>query len=109
MERSNKPTKPDTVPYIVFEGEIARQERHIKRLWIALITAIVAASVAIVLIVGGFLLYLNQYDFASYQQDGEGVNIVGDGNGVDFDGPASTSATQEEQSNSQGQSDPQSP
>ena len=105
MERSNKPTKPDTVPYIVFEGEIARQERHIKRLWIALIVAIVA----MVLIVGGFLLYLNQYDFASYQQDGEGVNIVGDGNGVDFDGPARSSETQEEQINSQGQSDPQSP
>ena len=105
MERSNKPTKPDTVPYIVFEGEIARQERHIKRLWIALIVAIVA----MVLIVGGFLLYLNQYDFASYQQDGEGVNIVGDGNGVDFDVPARSSETQEEQINSQGQSDPQSP
>lgn len=105
MERSNKPTKPETVPYIVFEGEIARQERHTKRLWIALIAAIVA----IVLIVGGFILYLNQYDFASYQQDGEGVNIVGDGNGVDFDGPARSSETQEEQSNSQGQSDPQSP
>lgn len=105
MERSNKPTKPETVPYIVFEGEIARQERHIKRLWIALIVAIVA----MVLIVGGFLLYLNQYDFASYQQDGEGVNIVGDGNGVDFDVPARSSETQEEQINSQGQSDPQSP
>jgi hypothetical protein len=105
MERSHKPTKPDTVPYIVFEGEIARQERHIKRLWLALITAIVA----MVLIVGGFLLYLNQYDFASYQQDGEGVNIVGDGNGVDFDVPARSSETQEEQINSQGQSNPQSP
>jgi hypothetical protein len=105
MERSNKPTNPETVPYIVFEGEVARQERHIKRLWIALIAAIVA----MVLIVGGFLLYLNQYDFASYQQDREGVNIVGDGNGVDFDVPARSSETQEEQINSQGQSNPQSP
>lgn len=105
MERSNKLTKPDTVPYIVFEGEIARQERHIKRLWIALITAIVA----IVLIVGGFLLYLNQYDFASYQQDGEGVNIVGDGNGVDFDVPARESAPQEESSDRQGPSNTQGP
>lgn len=108
MEK-NRPNRPESVPYIVFEGEIARQERHIKRLWIALIAAIVAAIVAMVLIVGGFLLYLNQYDFASYQQDGEGVNIVGDGNGVDFDVPARSSETQEEQINSQGQSDPQSP
>ena len=104
MEK-NRPTKPDNVPFIVFEGEIARQERHIKRLWIALIAAIVA----IVLIVGGFLLYLNQYDFASYQQDGEGVNIVGDGNGVDFNGPARESAPQEKQIDSQGPSDAQSP
>ena len=28
------------VPYIVFEGEQARNERHIKRLWIALIILI---------------------------------------------------------------------
>lgn len=79
-----KKTRPENVPYIVFEGEIARQERHIKRLWLALITAIVA----IVLVVSAFLLYLNQYDFESYEQDGEGVNIIGNMNGVDYDGPA---------------------
>ena len=103
MEK-NRPTKPDNVPYIVFEGEIARQERHIKRLWIALITAIVA----IVLIVGGFLWYLNQYDFESYeyQQDGQGVNIIGDGNGVDYDGPAGESENPEEENGSQRQGDP---
>lgn len=99
MDKNVKPTtKPETVPYIVFEGEIARQERHIKRLWIALI----AAFIAIALIVGGFLWYLNQYDFASYQQDGEGVNIVGDGNGVDFDVPARASTPQEKPINSEG-------
>lgn len=30
------------VPYIVYEGELARAERQTKRLWIALIVAIVA-------------------------------------------------------------------
>lgn len=104
MEK-NRPNRPESVPYIVFEGEIARQERHIKRLWIALLATVAAC----VLIVGGFLLYLNQYDFASYQQDGEGVNIVGDGNGVDFDVPARESAPQEEQIDSQGPSDTQGP
>jgi len=53
--------KPETVPYIVFEGEMARQERHVKRLWIALIAAIIA----ILLVVGGFLWYLNQYEYVS--------------------------------------------
>lgn len=95
---SKTQNRPESVPYIVFESEIARQERHVKRLWIALIAAIVAC----VLIVGGFLLYLNQYDFASYEQDGQGVNIIGDGNGVDYDGPTAESPSQEEQIDSEG-------
>lgn len=89
---SKTQNRPENVPYIVFEAEMARQERHVKRLWIALIAAIVAC----VLIVVGFLMYLNQYDFASYDQDGQGVNIIGDGNGVDYDGPATESQAQEE-------------
>jgi hypothetical protein len=80
-----KQSKPESVPYIVFEGEMARQERHVRRLWIALLAAITA----LVLTVGIFVWYLNQYDFTSYdyQQDGQGVNIIGDRNGVDY-GPA---------------------
>lgn len=103
MESNSKPmSRPESVPYIVFENEIARQERHIKRLWLALISAITA----IVLTVGIFVWYLNQYDFASYEQDGEGVNIIGDGNGVDYDGAAYANANQEKQINGEGQSDP---
>lgn len=107
MEKTNiKPTsKPESVPFIVFEGEIARQERNIKRLWIALIAAIFA----IVLVVTTFVWYLNQYDFTSYEQDGQGVNIIGDGNGVDYDGPAHAGTHQEEQINGEGSSDPQTP
>ena len=97
MEK-NVEKKPDAVPYIVFEAEMARQERQIKRMWIALI----AAVVAMVLIVAGFLMYLNQYDFESYQQDGEGVNIIGDGNGVDYNGPASPKEDEEKQIVGQG-------
>lgn len=62
-----------TVPYIVYEGAMARAERRERRLIKALITAIVAA----VLIAAGFLLYLNQYDIESYIQDGTGVNVMG--------------------------------
>lgn len=108
MEKNTKPTsKPESVPYIVHEAEIARQERHIKRLWVALIVAIVAC----VAITGGFLWYLNQYDFASYdyQQDGQGVNIIGDGNGVDYDVPTSASEDPQEEIGREGQSDPQTP
>lgn len=98
-------SKPENVPYIVHEAEIARQERHIKRLWIALIVAIVAC----VAITGGFLWYLNQYDFTSYDQDGQGVNIIGDGNGVDFDVPESENKAQEGQGDGEGPSYPQTP
>lgn len=100
MERTNR---PEHVPYIVFESEMARQERHIKRLTAALITAIIAC----ILITGGFIWYLNQYDFTSYDQDGEGVNIIGNLNGVDYDGPACTAANQEEPIIGEGQGDPQ--
>ena len=89
MERQSK---PDSVPYIVFEGEMARQERHVKRLWIALLAAITA----LVLTVGIFVWYLNQYDFTSYEQDGEGINILGTSNGGDCNVTANANPNQEE-------------
>lgn len=78
--------KPD-VPYIVYEGELARAERYIKRLWRALIVAIASLAIAVI----AFMWYLSMYDFASYdyEQTGEGVNIVGDENGVDYNGSES--------------------
>ena len=101
MERQIMPeNRPESVPYIVHEAEMARQERHIKRLLIAYVITVIA-------IVGGFLWYLNQYDFTSYEQDGQGVNIIGNGNGVDYDGPASEIAHQEEPFNGERQSYPQ--
>lgn len=73
------------VPYIVYEGAITHQERTIKRLIIALVISIILifASNAI------WLHYIQQYDFQSYEysQDGEGVNVLGDGNGVNYNEP----------------------
>ena len=48
----NEKNSPDPVPFIVHEGDMARQERTIKRLWIAaLITlaALVASNAAMAL------------------------------------------------------------
>ena len=98
----NNARNPETVPYIVYQDEMARQERHIKRLWIAL----VAAVLVVLLTVVGFLLYINQFDFVSYDQDGEGVNIIGNLNGVDYDVPAPASAQQEEPQNGEGSGNP---
>ena len=75
---------PESVPYIVHESSMARMERQIKRLWIALI-----ATVCLMFGSNAAWLYCwMQYDYSSeteeyiYQQDGEGTNIIGDSNEV---------------------------
>lgn len=37
----NAKSAPENVPYIVHEASMARMERHIKRLWIAVLVLIV--------------------------------------------------------------------
>lgn len=73
-----------SVPYVVHEGAMARSERQIKRLWIAIIVAVslIFASNAL------WLWAWMQYDYTStteeyiYTQDGEGTNIIGNSNEV---------------------------
>lgn len=91
-----KKEMPESVPYIVHESTMARSERQIKRMWIALIVAIslLFASNAI------WLYAWCQYDYSSeteeyiYQQDGEGTNIIGDSNEVN--NGAESDSTEEE-------------
>jgi hypothetical protein len=73
---------PESVPYIVHESSMARMERQIKRLWIALIVAIIAAVIAPLTVHFGWLHYESQFETYEYTQDGEGTNIIGDGNDV---------------------------
>ena len=73
---------PESVPYIVHESSMARMERQIKRLWIALIVAIIVAVVAPLTVHFGWLHYESQFETYEYTQDGEGTNIIGDGNDV---------------------------
>ena len=70
------------VPYIVYESAQVRAERTIKRLTVALIISIFLIFVLHVV----WLFFISQYNFESYEyaQDGEGVNIIGDSNGVDY-------------------------
>lgn len=65
------------VPYIVYEGEMARAERRDKRQWIVIIVLIVALFASNI----GWLWYANQYDTYSYDytQDGEGLNNINTG------------------------------
>lgn len=60
-----------SVPYIVFEGEMARNERHIKRLWILVI-------ILAVMLVGtniGWIVYESQFeDIVVTQENEDGYN-----------------------------------
>ncbi len=68
------------VPYVVHEATVARQERQIKRLWIALIIAISMLFASFAL----FVWYESQFETITYDytQDGQGTNIIGDSNEV---------------------------
>ena len=68
------------IPYIVYEGEMARGERNFKRLWI-IIVILIALLVATNT---GWLVYESQFETVETtqieaEQDGSGVNIVGGG------------------------------
>ncbi len=80
----------ESVPYIVHEGIMARSERIIKRLIIALLVVVVLLFASNM----SWLHYISNCDIQTYEytQDGEGVNLVGDGNGVTYNEPTGKSA-----------------
>lgn len=77
------------VPYIVHEGIVARMERHIKRLWVALIVAIAVIAITNI----AWLYYESQFETISYTQDGEGLNNINTGTQGDLYGSESESKT----------------
>ena len=93
----------NNVSYVVFEGQMARNERITKRLIIVIIIliAMLFASNAI------WLYAWNQYDYEvednslNYVQDGRGINIIGHENEVNnesaFDGTESDLSPEEEE------------
>ena len=67
---------PENVPYIVYESERARSERHIKRMWIALIVlvAMIFATNAV------WLWAWTRYDYETVtvdSADGGNANYIG--------------------------------
>jgi len=74
----------ETVPYIVFEGEQARNERHIRRLWIALIIAIVLGIAATLISNVLWLSAWTAYDYSS--EDIEVKSDTGTANFIGRDG-----------------------
>ena len=84
-----------TIPYIVHEAAQARADRAIRRKDITIIIIIVISIVSLFLtaylIDKGWRDYFSECDISNYEyaQDGKGVNIVGDSNGVDYNGETS--------------------
>ena len=72
------------VPYIVYESAMTRSERHIRRLLWTLLCVIVLLAVTNL----AWMHLWNAYDYTgvTYSQDGEGINVIGDRNGVEYDG-----------------------
>lgn len=90
------------VDLVVFESVMARNERQLKRMWVALIIMAVVVVVTVSALIMQhkyYLDYLSQYDFESesyayeYSQDGEGLNIIGDSNEVTGHGTESENKT----------------
>lgn len=77
-----KDQRRDPVPYLVFESAQARNERIVKRL----VAVVIVMALLLAGTIAGFLIYLSQYDFTgySYDQKGDGVNIVGADNELDY-------------------------
>ena len=68
--------EPKDIPYIVFEGMQARNERLVKRLIIALIVAVVLIFASNAL----WLYFWNQYDYETYSVTADGdsnANYIG--------------------------------
>ena len=62
--------------YRIYETSMARMDRQLKRLWIALIVAVIATVATNI----AWLIYISQYDFESYEvaADNDGVaNYIG--------------------------------
>ena len=83
--------KPDSIPYIVYEGEMARMERIIKRLWKAILALIAVIAIGIVAAVW----YESQFETISYQQDGAGLNNICTGEQGDVYGAESSHPEEE--------------
>ena len=82
------------VPYVVHEATVARQERQIKRMWIA----VIVLAVALFLTNMAWIGCESQYETFSYEQDGDGINNVNLGEQGDLvNGAESEVQTQEEE------------
>ena len=85
---------PESVPYIVHESSMARMERQIKRLWIALLVVVMMLFASNT----GWFIYESQFETFYYEQDGEGINNVNLGEQGDLNNGTEGKVQEEEES-----------
>lgn len=93
MTENRERKAPETISYYEHEEEIFRMERHLRRLWIALLVAIAL----LFLTNAGWLIYESMFDTISYTQDGAGLNniITSNQGAVSIDGTKGKTENQE--------------
>ena len=84
-----------TVPYVVHEATVARQERQIKRMWIALIVSIALMFFTNMIWIGVF----SSYDYSSEEiivdaEDNGNANYIGQDGNI-YNGEDNSAETQE--------------
>ena len=98
MKTCNNCTQTDinvSVPYVVHEAEVSRQERQIKRMWIALIVLVVALFLTNMAWIGVF----NSYEYSSEEiivdaEDNGNANYIGQDGNI-YNGEDNSAETQE--------------
>lgn len=101
LERYEMNNDVERIPYIAYESALARNERTIKRLIIALVLSIVLMFASNAM----WAYCWMQYDYSSEEttvsQDGKGSNVYGNNNEVN--NGASNSSSEKTQTKEKGQ------
>ena len=107
MTENRERKAPETISYYEHEEEIFRMERHLRRLWIALLVAIAL----LFLTNAGWLFYESMFDTISYTQDGAGLNNIntGEQGNVSSDGTKTEDKDPEKPEQGQGAENKESP
>ena len=74
----------NSIPQYFYEDTCARFERSHKRMFIALVVAVALLFASNMLWLWAWTQYEYVGETTTYTQDGEGVNIIGDDNGVNY-------------------------
>ena len=74
------------VPYILYEKEMVHKDSIIKMLIGVIITLVIILALTVFM----FMKFINQYDYTSYAQDGNGQNNINTGTQGDVTNGATT-------------------